>query len=718
MVPIMERFTNRIMRLAAKSDYKPMKQRALARALNITDEDYNSFKAALEELRRQGKIVIGSKSCISLPEMANRVTGTFQATSRGFGFVRPEKATAQGDLFIPRGESLDAVDGDQVAAQVIRRERRGQEGRLTGRVVEILKRQETQFVGTVLRRDKQRFIQPDGKTITELIAVDDPGAKDARIGDKVLVEILRYPTEGSYAHGVILEKLGKSGTSAAELKGVIRRFGLEEKFSRSTLGETRQVIGRFEAADAKAAGKREDIRDRVIITIDPQDARDFDDAISLRHTKGGMWELGVHIADVSHFVREGGHLNEEAGRRGNSVYLPQHVIPMLPELLSNGICSLQEGQDRYVKSAYIELDGQGEVISTRFANSVMRSAKRLTYEDAELILEGKTGGFEGKVVHLLKEMEKLAQIVQKRREAAGMLRLEMPKAELIYDEKGHVVDARPESTSFPHVMIEMFMIEANEAVARLLDGLRVPFLRRIHAEPDSLATGNTARIVKLCGYMIPKNINRKGLQQLLDSVRGKPESFLINLAVLKSMQRAEYSPTPIGHYALASEHYCHFTSPIRRYPDLTVHRLLEAYLKGRLTRSTVRDYPDFEQLEEMGAHCSQTERRAEEAEDELRTVKILQMLAKRIGEDMLAVVVSVTNFGMFVQCEKFLIEGLIRAEDIQRFRQNRKGKKQGHHRQEHGGKFIDNCPYRIGQEVKVRVAAVNVPGRLLDLALV
>ncbi len=713
-----ERFTNRIMRLVAKSDYKPMKQRALARALNITDEDYDSFKESLEKLRRDGKIVVGGKSCIALPPMSNRITGTFQSTSRGFGFVRPESATAQGDLFIPRGESLDAVGGDKVVAQVTRRERGEKGSRLTGRIVEILQRHETQFVGTVLRRDQQWFIQPDGKTITDLIAVDDPSAKDAQVGDKVLVEILGYPTEDQFAHGVIIEKLGKSGTSAAELKGVIRRFGLEEKFSRSALAETRQAIGQFQSRQSHKTSKREDIRDQIIITIDPKDAKDFDDAISVTHTKGGSWELGVHIADVSHFIPEGGHLDEEAGRRGNSVYLPQHVIPMLPELLSNGICSLQEGQDRFVKSAYIGLDDRGEVRSTRFANSVMRSTKRLTYEDAELILAGKTQGFDDKIVQLLARMEKLAQRLQKRREEAGMLRLQMPKAELIYDAKGHVVDAQPESDSFPHVMIEMFMLEANEAVARLLDGLRVPFLRRVHAEPDSLATDNTARIVKMCGYMIPKNINRKGLQQLLNSVRGKPESFLINLAVLKSMQRAVYSPTPIGHYALASEHYCHFTSPIRRYPDLTIHRLLQGYLEGRLTKATVGDYPDFEQLEEVGANCSLTERRAEDAEDELRTVKILQMLSKRIGEDMLAVVVSVTNFGMFVQCEKFLIEGLIRSEDIQRFAQNRKGKKQTGKRQERGGKFIDSCPYHIGQEIKVRVAAVNVPGRLLDLALI
>jgi len=261
------------------------------------------------------------------------------------------------------------------------------------------------------------------------------------------------------------------------------------------------------------------------------------------------------------------------------------------------------------------------------------------------------------------------------------------------------------------------MLEANEAVARLLDSIRVPFLRRIHPEPGALATGDSARVLKLCGYTIPKTINRQGLQDLLKRVKGKPESFIINLAVLKSMSPAEYSPSPIGHYALASRQYCHFTSPIRRYPDLTVHRLLQAYLRGRLTPQTIRDFPDYETLDELGQHCTRTEQNAEDAERELRNFKILQMLSDHVGDQRNAVVTSITNFGVFVQLERFLIEGLIRAEDIDRqgskARSKRKaGRKTPRYRR---GKFSDFCPYKLGQKLRVRIGAVNLPARTLDL---
>ena len=712
-----ERFTQRIIRLLKRPDYQPLKQRALARALNVPDEDYKAFCQSVWELQKQGKLAVGAGNKISLPQMADRLVGTYEAARGGYGFIRPDLPTAQGDLYIPFDKSLDAATGDQVVACVRKGGKRRGEIRYVGEVVKVLKRATTQIVGTLQKQGRQWFVLPDGKEFTRLVAIEDPSAKDAQPGDKVLVELLSYPSPQFYGQGVIIERLGKSGTSKAELKAIICRYQLPDKFSRIALSEVRRAASQFHPETDLARGLREDIRANLIITIDPTDARDFDDAVSLQKLPQGHWQLAVHIADVSAFVGSDTHLDLESRQRGNSVYLPQHVIPMLPELLSNGICSLQEGQDRFVKTVYILLDETGRVLQTRFANSLIRSSRRLTYEEVDLILEGKTGGFQTNLVKLIKKMEQLARIIQQRRREQGMLTLEMPEAQLVYDDKGRVIDAHPASTTFSHTMIEMFMVEANEAVARLLDSFNVPFLRRIHPEPDSLALGESARIVNLCGYPVPKNINRRGLQDLLNRAKGKPESFLINLAILKSLARAEYSPAPMGHFALASEHYCHFTSPIRRYPDLTVHRLLQAYLQGRLSKKTVKDFPAYDLLEELGRHCSLTERNAEDAEKELTTLKILQMLSNRLGEEFPAVVTSITNFGVFAQCQKFLVEGLIKPEDIPTSslaHQSAPSRSSRRHDTCHR-RFTDWCPYKIGQKIRVRIVNVNLPARTLDL---
>jgi ribonuclease R len=420
--------------------------------------------------------------------------------------------------------------------------------------------------------------------------------------------------------------------------------------------------------------------------------------------------LGVHIADVTHFVPPGTALDREAKNRGNSVYLPGKVLPMLPEMLSNGVCSLQPGQERLVKSAYITYDNEGRILGRRYANSLMRSTQRLTYQQVDRALKGHTKEIQAEVLPLLYDMQTLARIIEKRREKAGMLHLDLPETELILDDAGRVADACPADTSYPHTIIEMFMVEANEAVATLLDRVNVPFMRRIHPEPDNLTLQNLSQLVRALGLHIQKVPDLFALQGLLNAVKGRDCSLAINLVVLRSLERAQYSPLHIGHYALASKLYCHFTSPIRRYADLLIHRLLDCYLRGEIRTAPEDWVPSAEELAQIGKHITFTEERADDAERELKAVLILQMLSEHIGEELDCVVTGLTNFGVFVQSRKLGIEGLVQTADL--------GADDWKYNQRTGciiGRHTGMTVF-LGQQMNVRIASVNEPARQLSVA--
>jgi ribonuclease R len=702
-----EYFKKKILKFLAHPDYTPVKLRSLARAIQVSDEDYGEFKDSFEELRRAGRVVIGAKNLVGLPPLAGRVIGTFRANPKGFGFVRPLHGTSHGDLFVPPHATFDAMTGDTVMARVVKKGKQAGQMRYNGEILDILERGQNRLVGTLLKQVDGWIVRPDGTEFFEPVSVDDVTAKNAGENDKVVVEILAYPTDRYLARGVIIEVLGKAGRYKTEINAIIRQFQLPSEFDAECRAQASKAAGRFDLAEP---GKRDDITKQTIITIDPPDAKDFDDAISLSRDRDGNWVLGVHIADVSTFVPMDSPLDIEAKKRGNSVYLPGKVLPMLPEVLSNGVCSLQPGQKRFTKSVYITYDEQGNILDRNYANSIICSKARLTYQQADGILKGKTKGFHGEIVVLLKDMEYLAKIIEKRRIKNGMIQLDLPETELIIDNKGRVVDAQPADNSYPHTIIEMFMVEANEAVAVLFDRFGIPLMRRIHPEPNSLSIRNVSRFIKICGIKLPRRLDRAAIQDLLRAVKGRPEAFAINLAILRSLARAEYSPLHIGHFALASSDYCHFTSPIRRYADLTVHRLLDCYLEYRLNMIGLEEVlPEFE-LAEIGRHITFTEQRAEDAEDELKTVLILQMLSNRIGEEMSTVVTGLTNFGVFVQCLRFGIEGLIQMEDlgVDEWRYDARTQQVVGR---HSSKGIS-----LGQPMKVRIVSVNIPARQLNLA--
>ena len=702
-----EIFKEKILKLLKHGDYKPLKLTHLARELGVGAEDYPQFKLAFDLLQQAGHIVIGAGNLISLPSVSGRFIGKFRANPKGFGFVIPLELSAHGDLFIPPGQTADAMNGDTVVAKVVRRGLRAGQMRLSGKIVEILERAQNKFVGTLAKLHDGWIVQPDGTQFLEPISVDDVTAKNAREKDKVVVEIISYPSENHPARGVIIEVLGKAGRYDTEIKSVIRQYNIPEEFSEQCYEQARLAAEQF---GSQRLDRREDITNNVAITIDPPDAKDFDDAISLERDSRGNWVLGVHIADVSFFIPSDSPLDAEAKVRGNSAYLPGRTIPMLPEILSNGICSLQPDQKRFVKSAYLTYDRDGNVISRRFANSVMRSAQRLTYLQADGALRGHTKGIKPEVVELLKNAEALSRVIEQRRKNNGMLHLDLPEIEVIFDKSGRIVDAQPAEASYPHTMIEMFMVEANEAVASALDRANIPVMRRIHPEPDSLTLKELARLVRGLGYKLPRIPDRFALQNLLDAVKGTDSSIAINTVVLRSFEKARYSPLNVGHYALASTHYCHFTSPIRRYADLLVHRVLQTYLERKIDSAGASQISSKEELIEIGSHITFTEERAEDAEEELKSVLILQMLIGHIGDELDCVVSGLTNFGVFVQSKKYGIEGLIQMGDL------------GPDEWKYNPKTCSviglgsGFAIFLGRPMKVQIISVNVSARRLSVA--
>ncbi|MEM1207724.1 MAG: VacB/RNase II family 3'-5' exoribonuclease [Planctomycetota bacterium] len=733
----------RILRHIADHRYAPRSVAQLAADLGVEDDQRTAFEQAVRQLESEGQVLLGSGAQVTLPPPGDTVIGTFRGSDRGFGFLIPEEPLAYGDVFIPPHATGSALSGDRVKVRVKRDPKRAAApGRspYVGRVVEVVSASEKPIVGTLVRHRGGFAVVPDGRALPDPVTVRDPGAKDAKPGDKVAVELIRI--DGEPTEGVITEVLGEAGEPDVETLATIRNYGLAEEFPDAVVREARAASQLMNAADAES---RTDLRDVFIATIDPPDARDFDDAISIdkldpaEQPDRACWELGVHIADVAHFVPVGGALDEEAYARGNSTYLPRKVIPMLPEVLSNGVCSLQEDVDRFAKTVFIRFDGGGHVLDARFHRSIIHSNKRLTYLEAQALIDGdlrearkhaKTEPhYPRELTQRLQWMDELAKTIRKRRLKDGMIVLGLPDVELVFDDSGRVVDAEPEDDAFTHTLIEMFMVEANEAAARLFDAMKLPMIRRVHPDPDALSTDELRGFARVAGYNIPSHPTRHELQQLLDAVRNKPAQYSVHLAVLKTLSKAEYAPAPVGHFALASKHYTHFTSPIRRYPDLIVHRAIDAYVAAahelspngkphlkRVAKAVRKDdrCPNEDRLVEMGQHCSRTERNSEQAERDLRKFLVMQLLAEHLGEDFEGTVTGVTNAGVFVQIDKYVTDGFVAAADLpptgDRWRLN---PNTGALVAQRSGRAVT-----IGHRFVVRIASVDLSARRMELVVV
>ena len=640
------------------------------------------------------------------PRDPDGVVGVFRRAAAGYGFVRPLDAPAgdrSTDVHIPVVSALDAVSGDTVRVRLSRSRDAGRPG-LAGEIVEVVKRRTTRFVGSYFEAAGLGWVQVDGTAIARPIAVGDPGAKGVRPHDKVVVEMVRFPTHVRDGEGVVVEVLGKAGDVGVDTQTVIHEFGLPGPFPDEALDDARAQADRF---DESVPDGRRDLADRVIVTIDPVDARDFDDAISLERVERGHWLLGVHIADVSHFVREGSPLDQEARNRGTSVYLPDRVIPMIPEIVSNNLASLQPGKVRYAKTCWIEFSPEGVPVHAAVEPSAIKSRRRFTYEEVDVFLgDPDTPAVEmtPEVRSLLGRMRDLARILRARRIARGSLQLEMPEVKIDLDRDGRVSGAHVVENTESHQIIEEFMLAANEAVAEALKAAEAPFLRRIHAAPDPRKLRQLTEFVSELGFEVDTLESRFELQRLLGLTRGRTEEHAVHFAVLRSLARATYGPQPEGHYALASDCYCHFTSPIRRYPDLVVHRALDLLTRGRRA-------PD-DGLVDLGMHCSTLERRAEAAERELVKLKLLLFLSSRIGVEMDAVVTGVEPFGLFLQGLDLPAEGLLTLAELpadsyrfERVSHTLAGKRPGQ-------------TWRLGDRVRVAVKKVDLDRRSLEFRFV
>ncbi|MCH7603174.1 MAG: VacB/RNase II family 3'-5' exoribonuclease [Planctomycetes bacterium] len=741
------RFRHRILEHLSHSHYRPSSPKSIVRDMRVNQDDRGEFNATIAELVKEGGITV-IDDLVRLPSYDDEVIGILRLNPRGFGFVVPDQPYREGDLFVPRGSTRDAISGDRVRARVVRQAWRAKAkpGRspFTGKIIEVIERGRDHFVGTLIKQGRNWYVEPDGKSLYKKVVIRDPHAKNAKHGDKVVIELLHYPEDDYVAEGVITEVLGEAGRPDVETQAVIVAHGLRTDFPDEAVQQARVVSRNFEDEATGPWPEREDLTENFIFTIDPPDARDFDDAISIDYDEElEEWTLGVHIADVAYFIPPGSPLDVESEERGNSVYLPRLVIPMLPEVLSNGVCSLQEGVPRFTKSAFISFDKKGRVIGQRACRSVISSAKRLTYLEAQALIDGdkkearkqaKTEPvYTDELIDALKRSYQLAKILEKRRLRDGMIVLNLPEVVLVFDDDGHVIDAVPEDDAYTHKIIEMFMVEANEALARLFDDLNIPILRRIHPDPAHGDMTELRMYAMVAHYNLPDEPTRHDLQRLLEATKDTPASRAIHFAVLRTLTKATYSPASIGHYALGSEHYAHFTSPIRRYPDLTLHRAIEAYLdatdNGRtnpggrkrreLTLRLVDDprVPDEGKLISLGHHCSETEVEATAAERELRDFLVMQFLKEHhLGDEFPGVVTGVIGGGVFVSIERYLVEGMVRTQDLPQSQ----GRPDHWRVNESTGRLVANrsgATVGIGDIVTVKIVQVDLASRHLDLMM-
>lgn len=655
-IDILQERKERILAYIESEGYMPMKRKDLRTMLSVLPEDREKFEAIIQELIEEGCVFETRKGKLASPKDLQMATGVFTGHARGFGFVTPEEGGE--DIFIPAGETCGALQKDRVLYKVLHRAEKGKKA--DGVIIRVLERGTRQVVGRYEAAGEGfGFVVVDDKKIAKDIFISRENSKGAVTGHKVVAEIIEYGEDRRNPEGKIIEILGHVNDPGVDILSVIRRYELAVEFPEAVYGEIEQIEG--EVAEKDKVG-REDLRRLLTITIDGEDAKDLDDAISLQRLENGNFELGVHIADVSHYVGEGTELDREAYARGTSVYLVDRVIPMLPHKLSNGICSLNPQADRLALSCIMEIDSRGNVVSHRIVESLIYSDYRMTYTAVREILEDKTPELletYKEILPMLEEMEELRQILSEKRKRRGSVNFDLPESKIILDEKGHPTDIQPYERNIATNLIEEFMLVCNETVAENSFWQEMPFLYRSHMEPDEEKLEKMEQFLRGFGYHLRKKdgeIHPREIQKVLREAEGKDEERIIVRMVLRSMMQARYTAENTGHFGLAAKYYCHFTSPIRRYPDLEIHRLLKKMLHGQMNEKTAVAYR--KKMPDMAKHCSKRERIAEDAERDTDDLKKVEYMEYKIGQVYQGIISGVTNWGIYVELPN-TIEGMV-----------------------------------------------------------
>lgn len=703
----MDEKENLILKFMSREDYVPMKAKEIAGIFMVPKNKYNNFKIILDKLEKEYKIHKNRKNKYSIIDENKYIKGTYRGNEKGYGFVIPENEEME-DIFIPRGSNNNALNEDIVIVEVVKESEDSK--RKEGKIVSIVKHEKDRVVGLFVKSKNFGFVIPDDKKFGGDIFISKSNFAKAKNNQKVVVKLTKYPEKNKKAEGKIIEIIGGIDEAGVDMLSLVKEYDLPYEFPQGVIEEAKSKGNKV---DKKDIPNRIDLRDKTIFTIDGEDAKDLDDAVRVYKNDDGNYMLDVHIADVSYYVTENSLLDKEAIIRGTSIYMLDRVIPMLPKELSNGICSLNAGEDRFTLSCTMEIDKEGNIISSDVYKAVIKVTERMNYKDVQKIIDGSDEKVLKKYKNYIQDfklMEELAKILKNKRLERGYLNLDLPESKVILDNNGHAVDIKKYELYFSNEIIEQFMLSANETIAERFYWLEAPFIYRVHEEPDIDKVKELNKFLYNFGYKINKSGDKvypKEFAKVLDSVKGKTEERVVSNLVLRTLKVARYESENDGHFGIASKYYCHFTSPIRRYPDLFIHRIISKYLENNYEISEKQKEKYEKQAEQYAKTSSDREKIATKVERDSIDIKMAEYMQDRIGEEYEGMVSSVTSFGIFIELDN-TVEGLIRFENL--------GDEYFEYDEEHKQLIGEKTgiTYKIGDRVKIKVINANKETRQIN----